>query len=105
ISGLSVKPSATDAKVLELTYRCGVPDDCATILTAVVAAYQEFLGKAYVDVGQETVELITRAKDELHAKLEEKEKAYRQFQKESPLFWKGETGVNVYEQMLDEVRG
>lgn len=105
ISGLSVRRSESDSNVIQLSYRGTVPDDCAKILTAVVAAYQDFLGQTYRNVSQSTVELITQAKDELHKQLEQKEEKYRDFQKNAPLLWSGENGINVYEQRLTEIEG
>jgi len=94
---------ASDPNVFELAYEGLDPGDCAKIVTAVFESYQDFLGETYQDFSQETIRLITKAKDELHKQLTEKETTYREFRQESPLLWKGEAGANVHEARLAEV--
>ncbi len=94
---------APDPNVIDLTYEGTDPQDCATILNAVISSYQDFLGLAYQNFSEETLQLITRAKDELHAQLTEKESSYRKFRQESPLLWQGETSANMHETRMADV--
>lgn len=104
ISGLGVDCKAAGAaSVLMLTYTGSDPQDCATILKAIVAAYQEFLGETYQTFSEETVQLIGQAKDVLLKQLSEREEVYRQFRQEAPLLWKGATGGNLHEARLAEI--
>jgi len=94
---------APDPNVFELAYEGLNPEDCATVLNAIVESYQDYLGKTYQDFSAETLQLITKAKDELHKQLLEKEAAYRSFRQESPLLWKGEEGANMHEMRMAQI--
>ncbi|NQT17459.1 MAG: polysaccharide biosynthesis tyrosine autokinase [Planctomycetes bacterium] len=94
-----------DPNVFNLSYEGLEPAECADILKALVASYQGYLGETYQGFSQETVELISKAKDELHKHLTETQATYREFRRESPLLWKGEDGANMYETRMAEIEG
>ena len=94
-----------DPNVMVLTYEGLDPADCQKVLNAIVESHQDFLGSTYQDFSKETVALITKAKDELHKQLTEKEAAYREFRRDSPLLWKGEDGANLHETRMGEIEG
>ena len=101
--GLEVCATRDNADVIQISYTGSIPGDCPKVVEAVVNAYQDFLGEAYQDVGTETVDLITKAKDELSEQLTKKERAYEEFQKSSPLISDGQSTTNVFHERLDDI--
>jgi capsular exopolysaccharide synthesis family protein len=79
--------------ILELSYRCGDERSSNAVLSGVIDAYRDFLEQTYHNVSDETVKLITRARDELDKDLKTKEEAYRQLRQRTPvLLLKGQNG-------------
>jgi polysaccharide biosynthesis transport protein len=91
---------AKDASVLAAKYTGPSPDDCAQILDALVASYQDLLGEFYNDTSSEAVDLITEAMERLGEKLQQKETTYREFRVSAPLIWKGENSLNIHQERL-----
>ncbi|MCS6976312.1 MAG: polysaccharide biosynthesis tyrosine autokinase [Gemmatales bacterium] len=90
------KESGTSASnILYLSYQGAVPEDCAAVINAIVDSYREFLDETYRSMSNETVELITQAKNYLQKDLKDKEEAYRQFRERSPVLLKGKSGLGV----------
>jgi uncharacterized protein involved in exopolysaccharide biosynthesis len=83
-----------DPNVMRLRYDGAVREDCPIVADAIVNSYQEFLKRTYQDVNEETVRLIHQARDGLHRQLVEKEAAYREFRRTSPLLPHQTTGTN-----------
>lgn len=94
--------SGNGTTILTLTYKGGDAQDCATILNGVIKTYQDFLGENYHNFSDETVQLISQAKDVLLKQLTEKEANYRKFRQDSPL-WRGASGSNLHESRLSEI--
>jgi succinoglycan biosynthesis transport protein ExoP len=108
IGALSVSRDAKDSggnfnNILNLSFRGPVAEECATVLNAVIDSYKEFLDETYRNVSDDTLELITRAKDVLQKDLAEKERIYLEFRKKSPLLWKGKDGTNLYQDRLASI--
>ena len=107
LQGLSVERGANNedgANVLTLTFTGTNADDSEKVLSAIVGTYESYLGDTYQDVSQETVQLITRAKDELHQQLTAKETEYREFRKNAPLLWQSENGQNIHALSLQNLQ-
>jgi capsular exopolysaccharide synthesis family protein len=73
------------ANVLTLSFRGKVPEDCSTVVNAIIAQYQDFLKDAYKNVNNEMLQAITRARDVLHTELDKKQKDYADFRLKSPM--------------------
>lgn len=86
--------------ILNLSIRGQVREECALVLGAVIESYKDFLDETYRNVSDDTLDLITKARDVLQKDLAEKAKEYREFRKESPLFWKGKGGVSFAQERL-----
>lgn len=81
--------------VLTVSFDGEVPEDCTTIVNAVVDSYQEFLEERYDSKSSaETTKLMVEARDVLLRELREQEAAYRKFRKDSPLLTSEDRGVN-----------
>ena len=106
-AGLEAKQAGdrqfSDPNVISLSYEGTDPEDAAIVMSAVIDSYQDFLGGTYQGFSEETVQLITRAKDELLEQLNDAESAYRRFRQESPLLWTGEEGVSLHDARMAEI--
>ncbi|MFV1966090.1 MAG: polysaccharide biosynthesis tyrosine autokinase [Pirellulaceae bacterium] len=93
--------------IVAITFRCSERDDCQIIVEAIISSYQDFLGDTYQDVGTETAELITRAKDQLDQQISETEAEYRQFRLDSPLIFSDSSTQSVHDKrslQIEQVR-
>lgn len=79
--------------VLDITCKSRTPRDSTAIVSAITDAYSDYLAKTERDHTAETVSLISKANDELHKKLREKEQAYIAFRQKSPLHWRNAPGT------------
>jgi capsular exopolysaccharide synthesis family protein len=92
-----------DPNVMDLYYEGVDAGDTAQILSGVVQSYQEHLRDTFQNFSEETLQLISQAKDELSKQLSEKESAHRQFLHESPLLWQGRESSNLHEVRMAEI--
>ena len=88
--------------IIQLAFRGPVAEDCGKVLTALIESYQEFFDITYRNVSDQTLDLITKARDVLKTDLAEKEKKYLEFRRETPVFWKSKDGLNM---QLERVGG
>lgn len=88
------------SNILYLSYEGPVPEDCAAVINAIVASYREFLDEAYRSMSNETLELITQAKNYLQKDLKDKEEAYRQFREKAPVLLKGKSGFGLGQERI-----
>jgi capsular exopolysaccharide synthesis family protein len=97
------KTSTGNSNVLELSLRGGVAGECAEILKAVIESYKDFLDETYRNMSDDTLALVTRARDVLQKDLADKEEAYREFRKTTPALWKGKDGTTLRQDRLLEI--
>jgi capsular exopolysaccharide synthesis family protein len=71
--------------VLDLSFRGKTPEDCQTVMEAVLASYRDFLDETYRDMSEDTLQLILQARDDLSKDLQRKEQAYQEFRLSSPV--------------------
>jgi capsular exopolysaccharide synthesis family protein len=105
IEGLSVDPVSQNGQssadsILALSFQGADPEECAVVLNAILNSYQQFLGETYRDTSEDTVRLISEARDVLQKDLHAQEDAYRQFRQTSPLVWKGAEEINPQQERL-----
>ena len=86
--------------VLQLSFRGAYADECAVVVNAILESFQQFLAETYDEMNQDTVGLITQARDVLENDLRYKEKEYREFREDSPLIWDGQDEVNPRQDRL-----
>lgn len=96
--------AARDAHVINLRFRHSVPEECQTVLTAIVSQYQQFLREKYQDVNSEAAKLINAARVEMERELSELDEKYREFRSSAPVLVTGEETSNVYEQRYAEIQ-
>jgi succinoglycan biosynthesis transport protein ExoP len=98
IASLGVNRSKTSSgsnNVLTLSFQATEPEDCATVLNAVIASYKDFLDETYRNTSEDAVQLITEARNVLEKKRADQEKAYAKFREEAPLVLRGKDGAEL----------
>ena len=95
--------NSPDPNVMELWYEGTDQYECKRILEKVVQSYEDYTRDKYKDYSEETIHLITMAKDELEHKLAEQEKEYREFRQKSPLLFEGDKAMNLYETRMQAI--
>ena len=104
LAGLTINASSIKAgDLITLTFTCRVAEDCPLVLDAIVKSYQKFLEDLHHNTGIETLNLISRAKDELDADLKSLDTNYRKFIDESPLLQTAEGTVNQHYLYAEEI--
>ncbi len=104
IRGLTVEAqSGNTGDLITFSYRSDNADECPRVLVAVIDAYREFLGETHQNVSQETVDLITQAKDVLDRQIMETQRLYQEFRDQAPLLYLGGEGRNVHETRLQQI--
>ena len=104
LTGLTINVSSIKAgDLITLTFTCRVAEDCPIVLDAIVKSYQKFLEDLHHNTGLETLNLISRAKDELDEDLKTLDANYRRFIDESPLLQTAEGTVNQHYLYAEEI--
>jgi capsular exopolysaccharide synthesis family protein len=93
----------SSANVINLAYQGPVADDSRVVLDAVIDSYKDFLDETYRNVSDNTVDLITKARDLLQTNLKEEEDKYRAFREKSPFLGKGKDGTTLSQTRLAEI--
>lgn len=97
--------SDDDAFILQVSYRSPNIVDATTVTKSVVRAYEDFLNDLYQSNADDTVRLLTQARDELGAELKKKRDELRRFVKAAPGGATVEPGEpNPSQAHLDQVR-
>ena len=100
---LTATKSPTSDEIITLRFECADPEDCRTILNAVIVAYTDFLDDSQESVTKRTKELITEKKDALFAELKQKQEQYQAFVESSQLVWNGDEATNIHQQRLAQI--
>jgi len=80
-----MKENNNPTNILILTGRSGDPEESLKMVDAVIKGYKEFLDETFRTVSDQTLELITQARDTLERVLARKEKEYQDFRLNTPL--------------------
>jgi polysaccharide biosynthesis transport protein len=90
--------------ILKLSVSGADPEDCRAVLKAVLESYKHFLEETYRSVGEETVRLITEARNVLQKDLARKAKEYQEFRENAPLLSHGKNGVTLHQETLTRLQ-
>ena len=93
------------SNILNLSFRGPGAEDCAKVVSAVIESYQEFLDVTYRNVSDQTLDLITKARDLLNKDLADCQKRYEEFRRNSPMLWKAKDGTNIYLERVTAIEG
>jgi uncharacterized protein involved in exopolysaccharide biosynthesis len=97
----AAKPGISPSnEVINLGFRGKVAADCARVLDAIIASYQEFLKETYRNTNAETLELIDQARVMVQKELEAKEAAYQKFLADTPPLWKTQDRSTAHQDRL-----
>jgi polysaccharide biosynthesis transport protein len=92
--GRDKESSGGSTNILLLSFRGPVPDDCKTIVAAVIEAYQEYLDITYKNSTDQTVELVQKLRDMLKNELGTAEKAMLDFRTDTSIYVRNKDNVN-----------
>lgn len=90
--------------ILTLSYSGGDPEDCRAVLNAVLESYRQFLEETYRSVGDDTVKLITEARNVLQKDLARKAKDYEAFRQKAPLLSRSKDGSTIHQETLTSLQ-
>ncbi len=90
IRSLTVSRDTKDAtggynNILNITHRGPVEAEGSIVLSAVIDSYKQFLEDAFRRSNDDTLELITKARDALEKDLAQKQQKYKEFRSAAPL--------------------
>jgi uncharacterized protein involved in exopolysaccharide biosynthesis len=104
--GLGSKEMGRGAhNILTVSFRGPIPSECAHTVKAILGSYQDFLDETYRNMGEDTIELIGHARDDLQQDLQTQEEDYRGFRQASPLITTGSTEFNPRQDRLTAIEG
>jgi succinoglycan biosynthesis transport protein ExoP len=95
--------SSGPTNILTISFRSAAPDDSRRLLNAVVQGYQDFLTAMYGGMNDETLQLITKARDVLHEDLAKKQEAYQKVCQENALAVKEKDGIHSRQERIHEI--
>lgn len=101
IRQLTVSRPDKKAQILQIDYRAGSRDEAIRMVVAIKESYEKFLEDSYQRNNGEVVSLITRARDELNAELDELERKYQEFHRRSSTLMVDESGRSFNVRRLD----
>lgn len=90
----SLRSGRGSQNVLTVSFTGPVAEECPMVVSAVIDSYEKFLEETYRDMGEDTITMISHARDDLQKDLTEQEAAYREFRLKSPMVSNGTTDVN-----------
>jgi capsular exopolysaccharide synthesis family protein len=85
VKNLTVTRPDRNAQILQVDYLARSPEESVRVVRAVAASYKSFLEDVSQKNNSEVVLLMTRAHDDLGKELEELERKYLEFRRQSPL--------------------
>ncbi len=91
------------SNILDLSFRSRDEEESRLVLAAILESYQDFLDETYQSVSEDTLGLVTRARNVLQKDLARKESDYRTFRQNTPMFWRGRDGGNPRQERLIEI--
>jgi uncharacterized protein involved in exopolysaccharide biosynthesis len=103
VTGNDSKTRSATSDVLTLTYTSEYREDCPKVLRAIHQAFDNFMGETYASINDDTLKLITHAKEELDSQIEELNKQYNEFRAKSALLRAGDSTYNVHEERLSQI--
>lgn len=97
-------PRGSDGdSILEISYDSTSPQTSQRVVQAVVDAYGQYLQEQYRNVGQETLELIQTARDEVLTKLNTLEAEFGQFKQQSGLVFRDGAATSIHRDNADQL--
>lgn len=86
--------------IMSLAFQGPIAEECPVIVQAILESYRAFLDETYRGMSNDTLRLITEARDLLKNDLQRNEDAYVEFRQQSPLVARGTDEVNPLQDRL-----
>ncbi len=104
---LSVTPGTKEqtTTIIDVNFKCDDPELSADIVRSLVQGYQAFIGKEYDSVGNEIIDQVRKAKDDLDRKFKDLSNRYAEMRKKSPLVWLDDKGEDPHAKELIRING
>jgi uncharacterized protein involved in exopolysaccharide biosynthesis len=99
-SALEIKQPNRLAKVIQIDFRAGSPDEAVRMVSALTASYSEFLDETYPR-RREVIALINRARQDVSVDLDKAEQDYGGFLQKHPLLMTDEKGRSLLSYRLE----
>ncbi|MBX3439366.1 MAG: polysaccharide biosynthesis tyrosine autokinase, partial [Planctomycetaceae bacterium] len=103
INGLTVNLVDEKADVLDVRFSGPYPDDCGTIVNAVIDSYSAHLKNQYENRNTDTKYLLDRATNQLSIDIKDGQEQIKELRKNSPLLWNGDAGLNPHQAHVNEL--
>ena len=98
------RSSGTNNNVLDLSFRTTKPAESAVVLNAIIESYKDYLDLTYRNISDDTLKLITQARDVLQQDLKKQDTAYRAFRQEAPLLLsRNKDGASLTQERLSSI--
>ncbi len=101
ILNLRVTRPDRQAKILKVDYWAGSRVEAVTMLQAITESYRDALEEMYQKKSNETIALISRAKNDLSRELKEMEEKYLEYRRNAPYVVGDESGRSLMAQRLE----
>jgi capsular exopolysaccharide synthesis family protein len=95
--------SSGPSNIVNLSFKGPVSDDCPRVLNALIETYRDFLDQAYLSANDQTLSLITQAREFLKKDLDEARAKHRKFRADSQILWQNKDGVSVPQERFHEI--
>lgn len=108
IEGLEVEGGPRDLgdnadNIMTLSFRGPVAEDCPRVVQAILDSYEAFHHEIFHGMSDQTVELISQARELLNQDLHKQQDEYSQFRQHSPLISRGTDEVNPLQDRLTAI--
>ncbi len=90
--------------ILDVAYRTKDAAEAALVLEAVIESYKDFLDETYKIQSDDTLDLITKARDLLQKNLAQKYADWQEFRLKAPILGKSKEGTNLWEKELIDIK-
>jgi polysaccharide biosynthesis transport protein len=98
------RSSGTNNNVLDLSFRSTNASEATIVLNAIIESYKDYLDLTYRNISEDTVKLITEARNVLQQDLMKQEAAYRTFRREAPLLLsRNKDGASLTQERLSNI--
>lgn len=103
---LSVAPAGRDAStaLIEIRFKSTDGEVCQRVVDATIAGYDLYLTEAYRKLGNEVVDVVTKAQEQLRKSYEEIARKNAEFRQNAPLVWLGDEGNNHFSEHCIEIK-
>ncbi len=103
---LSVQPAGRDSStaLIEIRFKSTDAEVSQLVVDAMISGYDSYLTEAYRKLGNEVVETVTKAQEQLRKSYEEIAKKNSEYRQKAPLVWLGEEGTNHFAENCIEIK-